>query len=244
MKKSILLLHGWDYELYTKQTKDKNPWDYCQKLTNQLNENFDVHTLKFPGFCGEKEQKKAWDVEDFAAYVNDYITKNNLKIDIILGYSFGGAVAVMYKSLYKSKAKLFLVAPAIIRNFDNSKTFVKTPKIIQGLRNVLRNLYVSYVVKTPEMRFGTRFLKNTYQIIVRRDLRNELNSLDPDELMLLYGTKDDAVDPETINKTLPDKIRQKIVMLEGADHDNIVTDYVEKLMENLKKSLPKIKVRK
>lgn len=235
MKKNILLLHGWDYEAYTSQTKDKNAWDYCDKLLNVLKKEYNVYTINFPGFCGEKEPNKEWDIEDFASYVNDYIKKNKLNIDIILGYSFGGAVAVSYKKLYGQNEKLFLVAPAIIRNHNNSKKFVKTPKIIEGLRKILRNLYVIYVVGTPEMKYGTKFLRNTYQIIVRRDLREDLEKISTDDLLLIYGDKDKAVNPEEINKTLKDNYRKRVIMIKDADHDNIVTDYVLELVKSLKK---------
>lgn len=200
-----------------------------------LKKEYNVYTINFPGFCGEKEPNKEWDIEDFASYVNDYIKKNKLNIDIILGYSFGGAVAVSYKKLYGQNEKLFLVAPAIIRNHNNSKKFVKTPKIIEGLRKILRNLYVIYVVGTPEMKYGTKFLRNTYQIIVRRDLREDLEKISTDDLLLIYGDKDKAVNPEEINKTLKDNYRKRVIMIKDADHDNIVTDYVLELVKSLKK---------
>lgn len=235
MKKNILLLHGWDYESYTKMTTDKNAWDYCDKLISALEKNYNVYRPNFPGFCGSLEPSGSWDVEDFAKYINDYVTDNNIDVDIILGYSFGGAVAVLYKTIYKSRAKLFLVAPAIIRNFDNSKKFVKTPKFIDGFRKFLRNLYVIYVVGTPEMKYGTKFLRDTYQIIVRRDLRDELKEISPKDITFIYGDNDRAVDPETMNRTLDNDLRKRVVMISGADHDNIVTDYTKEIMDNLKK---------
>lgn len=236
MKKNILLLHGWDYDAYSKRTNDKYVWDYCDELIESLKEKFNVYMLNFPGFALEKEPKeKEWDVEDFASFVNDYVVKNNLDIDIILGYSFGGAVAILYKNIYKSKAKLFLLAPAIIRNHDKSKKFVKTPKIIDGLRKFLRNIYVIFVVGNEEMKYGTKFLRNTYQIIVRRDLRDELKKINPNDLMLIYGGKDTAVDPISINNSLEVKYQKRIKMINGADHDNIVTDYVGVLINELDK---------
>lgn len=235
MKKNILMLHGWDYEQYTKETKDTDAWDCYDELMECLRKDYNVYTLNFPGFCGESEPKGEWDVEDFASYVNDYVKKNKLKIDIVFGYSFGGAVAVLYKNKYNKSAKLFLVAPAIIRNFDNSKKFVKTPKVVEFLRKILRNLYVIYVVGTPEMKYGTKFLRNTYQIIVRRDLREELSKISPDDILLLYGDNDKAVNPEVMNESLSEPLRKRVIMVKGADHDNIVTDYVKEISSSLKK---------
>ena len=38
-----------------------------------------------------------------------------------------------------------------------------------------------------------------------------------------------------MNKTLSKNLRKKVVMIKGANHDNIVTDYVKELNSNIKK---------
>ncbi len=231
--KNILLLHGWDYELYSKKTKSDDAWNEYKVFLNMLNKHYNVYTINFPGFCGEIEpSKKEWDIEDFSKYVLNYIKKININFDIILGYSFGGAVAIDLVQRFNLKCLLVLIAPAIIRNVGKSKDFIKTPKIFNILRKTLRNLYVSYIIKTPEMKYGTQFLKNTYQIIVRKNLKQELLKINPKRVILIYGTEDTAVDPENIIKSLSNTY--KINLIEGANHDNILTekDYIDKI-ENI-----------
>lgn len=230
MKKNILLIHGWDYLLYTNMTKSSDAWGNYKKLIAALEEKYNVYKINLPGFCSAAEPKeKQWNIEDFSNYINSYLTSNNIKIDLILGYSFGGAVALDYKYRYKSKEKLFLVAPAIIRNFDNSKKFISTPKIVEPLRDILRDIYVIYIVKNNEMKYGTKFLRNTYQNIVREDKRELLEKLNPKDICIVYGSNDTAVDPNKMLKTIDKKYLDSIKIIDNADHDNIIVDYVNKL---------------
>ena len=238
MKKNILLIHGWDYELYTKMTQETDPWYYAKDLVEELEKTYNVKKVVLPGFCHQKEPKdKEWNIEDYASYIDDYIKKCNMNIDIIIGYSFGGAVALKWKDKHKNDTKLFLIAPAIIRNQDNSKKFAKTPKAIQGIRNFLRDLYVIYIVKNNEMKYGTNFLRKSYQSIVREDLREQLKSINPNDITMVYGSEDDAVDPKEMINSVDEMFKDRIETIDNADHDNIITDYNKELIRALNRSL-------
>ena len=233
MKRNLLLLHGWDYDLYSSRITSTDAWQNYKELIFSLKERFNVYKLNFPGFCKQEEpDEKEWNVHQFAEYVDRYIITNELHIDYVLGYSFGGAVAVKWKTITQNNAKLILVAPAIIRNSAKSRAFFKTPKSIQAIRSCVRDFYVIYIVKNNEMRYGTKFLRNSYQIIVREDLREDLFSINSEDIKLIFGTKDTAVAPETIIQSAPIAYNS-IYMIDDANHDNIITDYVEELVQIL-----------
>lgn len=235
MKKKILLLHGWDFNLYSKMTNQVDAWDEYKSFINDLEKDYDIYKINFPGFCHTEEpDDKSWNVYRYARYVQDYLDTNNLDIDIVIGYSFGGAVAVKWKSIYKNKSKLFLIAPAIIRNSNKSKTFIKTPRFLDFIRNILRNLYLIYIVKNPEMKFGTKFIRNSYQVIVREDLRKELDSININDIHIIYGTKDTAVDPFKLYSTADKELKDNIIFINNADHDNIMTKYNKELYKVFK----------
>ena len=234
MKKTILLIHGWDYNLYTKMTKSKDAWEYYNDFITMLEKNYNIIKINLPGFCSCKEPKqKSWNISDFSKYINESL--NNKKIDIIIGYSFGGAVAVDYKVNYNSSARLFLIAPAIIRNMDNSKKFINTPSLLMPIRNKIRDFYVSYIIKNNEMRYGTNFLKNTYQNIVRIDKTNDLYKINPNDICILYGSKDTAVNPQKMINTIKKEYSDCINIIDNADHDNIIIKYVNNINLLLKK---------
>ena len=234
--KKILLIHGWNYRNYTSQTNETDAWHNRKKLVKKLKEDYEVYKLNLPGFCAEKEPSRAWTLDDYAEYINDYLIKNDLKVDYILGYSFGGAVAISYFLKYGTLEKLILVSPAIIRNNDKSKRFIKTPNIVKKLREILRNKYIIHVVKTPEMVYGTKFLRDTYQIIVREDLKEKVLKIPEDKLLIIYGENDDMVNPQAVIKFLPSRYQKRVKMINGGDH-NIGQSHYNEIVKLIKENI-------
>lgn len=232
----ILMLHGWNSDNYTNQTDSKDAWENRKEFVKELEKKHEIYKINFPGFCGEKEPKKAWNLEDFAKYVKDYLDKNELKVDYILGYSFGGAVATTYNRLYDNDQKLILVSPALTRNKTKSKKFIRTPKIFDPIRIGLRNLYLKYIVKNKYMIKGTKFLNATYQNIVRVELIDEILKTDPNKLTIIYGEEDNMVNPNLVISTLSNKYKDSIKIIKKGGHDiaNTNTKELVKIINDIK----------
>lgn len=228
--KKILLLHGWNYLNYTSMTEKRDAWHNREKLVKELEKRYKVYKVNFPGFCGEKEPKKAWTLKDYAKYVKDYLDTNNLKVDYILGYSFGGAVAVSYNLEYDNNQDLILISPAIIRNYKKSKSFIPTPKILNPIRNKIRDFYLIHKVKTNEMVYGTKFLRETYQNIVRVELLNDLEKIDKKHLKIIYGEEDKMVNPQRVLETIKDEYKKNIFLIKDGGHD-IANTHVNDILE-------------
>ncbi len=241
MKKNLLLIHGWNYRNYTSMTDEDDAWHNRKHFVDLLEEDFNIYKLNLPGFCGEKEpDKKYFTLDDFADYINDYIQKNNIPVDYVLGYSFGGPVAITWKNKYPSKVKLILVSPAIIRNQDKSKKFVKTPRVLKPFRDFVRDLYLIYYVKNNEMRYGTKFLRNTYQEIVRKDVTDELEKIDPNEVCIIYGTLDKMVKPYKLQEKVNQDYKKRIAFIENGGHD-IANSHPEEIISDIKKFYKELK---
>ncbi len=216
--KKILLIHGWNYDNYYGRVNEE-AWNNRIKFINELEKNYIVKRPDLPGFGLQKEPNvKEYSLEDFADYIHDYIVKNDFNPDYILGYSFGGAVAVTYLKKY-GNVKLILVSPALIRNQDKSKKFIKTPRIFNPIRKALRNFYLVHKVKVPEMVYGTKFLRNTYQSIVRVELADTLKEFNPRDYILIYGDKDTMVDPNRMLNIVDPSIKERIHLIENGGHD-------------------------
>lgn len=217
--KKILLIHGWNYRNYTKMTDEKDAWHNRKEMVKELEKYYEVHKLNLPGFCGEKEPNKAWTLDDYADFIKAYLDKNNLKVDYVLGYSFGGAVAISYYLKYGKEEKIILVSPAIIRNNNNSKKYIKTPTILNRVRNIVRDYYLIHIVKNNEMRYGTKFLRETYQIIVRIDLRNSVIKIPSNKLLIIYGDKDTMVNPQGVIDFFDEEYKSRVKLIKDGGHN-------------------------
>ena len=219
MKKKILLLHGWNWKNYTNMTDSIDAWENRKDFVSDLEKNYEVYKLNFPGFCGQEEPNKPYVLDDYASFVKDYLKNNNLKVDYVLGYSFGGAVALRYHLLYDDNQKIILISPAIIRNKTKSKDILKTPGFMHKLRKVMRDWYLIYIIKNPYMVHGTKFLNASYQNIVRVELIEDLKKINPKMINIIYGSIDDQVNPIKVIENVSSDMKKKITVIEGGGHD-------------------------
>lgn len=219
--KKILLLHGWNYRNYSSLTDETDAWHNRAEFVKILSEDYEVYKLNFPGFCcsDEPNDKSGWTLDDYALFVNDFINKNNVKPDYILGYSFGGAVAIKYVVKYDLNQKVILISPAIVRDKNNSKTYMKTPKVFDPIRNFIRDFYLINIAKNNYMVHGTKFLRNSYQNIVREELLEELIKIDPKNIKIVYGSDDKMVNPKYVLENIPQNYKKCIDIIDGGGHD-------------------------
>ena len=234
---NILLIHGWNYKNYYNKT-NKSAWNNRINFINELKKNNNVYDPDLAGFgTNPSPNDKKWSLDDYSKYIDNYIKENNLKIDYIIGYSFGGAVAINYKYKFNKDIKLILISPAIIRNSKKSKKFISTPSIFNSIRNKIRDFYLIHIVKTNEMVYGDKFLRNTYQDIVRIDLLPVVEQLNYKDINIIYGKSDDMVCPMEVLSKVNDDLKKKVSIIDGG-HDiantntDEVIDIISKIIKN------------
>ena len=189
--KKILLVHGWSHDNYT-SSGCRDAWSNRSHFVEALSAHFKVVRFNLPGFCGEKEPERPWFLSDFTRYLDQVIQRE--KPDIVLGYSFGGAILVHWKAASDNKAvKAFLVSPAIIRRYENKSISISWFKTILPERLIVlgRDFYLVSVVRNPYYAKASSVMRETYRNIVGLDLREDLLKVS-DELVLIYGDKDTA----------------------------------------------------
>lgn len=251
--KNILMIHGWNYRNYT-NSKREDAWKNRSKFVEKLKEKYNVNYMNLPGFCGEKEPKeKEWKLKDYADYIENYIIENELEPDFVLGYSFGGAVALKWKTQYEKNTPVILTSPALVRASTNKNISIKKwPKQLNFLRTALRDFYLINIVKNPEMKYGTSFLRKTYQNIVRVDMSEELLSVNPEEVKLIYGLDDQMVLPKIMEKKLKNTpFEKQMTIIKAGKHDianthteeliSIIDEYVEIFEKDIKEDEAKKK---
>ncbi len=132
---SAVLIHGIGEDLCSKA------WDY---ITPDLSVRYHVVAFDLPGFCRSTKQNLLYSPEryaDFIKWVVDNYTKNKY---IIIGHSFGGAVALRYASAQPDNLqRLILVdAAGVLHRLVCTKHVInmKTKQNPSGLSGWWKNL--------------------------------------------------------------------------------------------------------
>jgi len=86
--KNLVFLHGWG-----------NSSEVFKPLSYYLKDDFFIYTLDLPGF-GKSPIEKPMTLKDYANTVYKFIKDNNIEKPIIIGHSFGGAVATKLAILH------------------------------------------------------------------------------------------------------------------------------------------------
>lgn len=244
MQTKILLLHGWNYGYYdTNKSSSKTLWDASSQFISLLEqEGYDVIMPAFPGFIGynESEPRIPWSMDDYVTYCNHLVAQH--VPDVILGYSFGGAVAAVWKSRHtQSRVPIVLVAPALMRKYTRAPVptlqFLKR-LIPQFLTARLRDLYLTYVVRNPYYIYGTRFLRLSYLNIVQVVTVDSLALIRPNELSLVYGSNDTATPAAFVQDYFAhnQSILDRITVINGASH-TIMATHPERILQIIKNSI-------
>lgn len=223
-KQKMLLLHGWDWRKYPK-FNPTHQWENRKQLLDLLMVNFDVDYPAMPGFNVSDSYPEAWSLDDYSSWLDKLIKKN--KYDVVVGYSFGCAVIVHCLHKYKLTTPAILISPAIIRAYK-VKTSTMSSRVAKLLKqfhlNWIRNLgvffYLKYVVKNDFYTHGTKFLRKTYQNIVRVDLSEECTQLlnQGTKLHFIFGSEDTATPPALFLEKIP-QTKNSIHLIHGATHN-------------------------
>lgn len=81
------------------------------------------------------------------------------------------------------------------------------------------------------------FLRNTYQNIVRVNLLDELETLNPSDFKIIYGSNDEMVNPNQVIQELNDLFKTRISIINEGKHDianthtkeliNIINNFID-----------------
>ncbi len=211
----ILFLHGWQANLHT--------FDAIASILKKENR---VIRMDLPGFGESEFPKGDWSLDDYVEFVRDFIDKLGVSVDVIVGHSFGGRIAIKGQAENILHArKLVLIASAGVsknRNFRNSllkviakiggmATFI--PPLVFWRDKIRERLY--NIVGGDYSDAGP--LKKTFLKIIKEDLSTAASQITTPTL-LIWGTDDTETplaDGQRLSRLIPNS---KLEIINGAGH--------------------------
>lgn len=204
-EQAIIFLPGWNSpaEVFSNQVKIDN-----------------LISINLPGFFGSEKPRAIWGASDYADFLSEFLNKLAIINPILVGHSFGGAVALRYASK-KPVKKLILIGAAIIRT-KTSKTRIyylgaKTLKTLAPwLAKKMRRSFYNRIGALDYLESGQ--MNDIYQKVIREDSQSYLKNVQNVPVTLIWGEKDLAtpmVQASLIKKQLPNSY---IYILPEAGH--------------------------
>ncbi len=124
----ILVVHGWG--------SSPERWHAFKEKLSSLMPNTIIHVPFVPGFDEQAPLKKPHTIDDYAAWLKDYIAHHKMEKPIVIGHSNGGRI-LMRVAAHNPKliSKLVLINAA---GLPSKKTFKKTVfKIVSKIGKVI-----------------------------------------------------------------------------------------------------------
>ena len=181
-KKTIVFLHGWG-----------NSSEVFKPLAYYLKDDFFVYAPDLPGF-GKSPIEKPMALKDYADFVYKFIKDNNINKPIIIGHSFGGAIAAKLAILHQEiMLKLILVGASAIRESNFKINLAE--KSARIIKNFLPKKVRQFILKILKLdnsdyaRIENPYLKETFKIVIKENLASELSFIKVPSLVI-WGEKD------------------------------------------------------
>ncbi len=168
-------------------------WGTSGKDFNKIDSHFDSITIDIPGFGKSRPFTQSFSPKSYAEYLIKLIPDS---VDIIVGHSFGGRIAVHLSQMQNYK-KIVIIASPLIRKIkpNNAFSVFKLYKFMNKLNIIsdprldeLKNKYGS-----EDYRKANKVLKDTLVMAVNDDLTAILPKISS-KVELIYG-QDDFIVP-------------------------------------------------
>jgi len=212
--KTVVLLHGWGDSMTG-----------LDDLRLKLAKSFQVISLDLPGFGKSQTPSSSWGLDDYAKFVDDFLTKLALKADTIIGHSNGGAIAIrgLGRGILKSHRLVLLAASGIrgetnfkislIRLVTKSGKFIVSPLPASIKKRLRQKVYKA----TGSDMLVAEKLQESFKKIIIDDVRADATNIKIPSL-ILYGREDVATPPK-FGEIFHDLINNsKLEIIDSAGH--------------------------
>jgi len=232
---NLIFLHGWG-----------GCWQSWFPILERLKKDFNLYAPDLPGF-GQEPISRPYSLDDYIDFVVDFIKKNKIKNPILIGHSFGGAIAskIAANKIIQLKTIILIDAAPIRYNLNPKQKTIslitKPAKIILSLplinkfyQPIKKLLYKSLKLEDSGYSDLTNpILKKTFTTVIREDLTPILSNIKIPTL-IIWGENDTATPlsaGKKINSLIP---KSKMIIFKNTSHFSYLDDQ-EKFVTEIKK---------
>ena len=231
----LVFLHGW-----------AGQWQSWRPIIERLKYDFSILAPDLPGF-GKNKLTGPFTISDYADYISNLLKKERISKAVVIGHSFGGAVAIKFAVNNSEKISgLVLVDSPGIRQ-QNFRLKTKILPAVLGKKLILnsplakffprlRLLYYRLFGLTKSDYFaalGNENLQKTLSLVLKENLYHDLPKIKTPTL-IIWGEKDWET-PLFSGKKIKQLIKNsQLIIFPNAGHFSYL-DEQEKFCQELSK---------
>ena len=183
-KISLVFLHGWGQNI-----------QMMIPLAKPFIKKYNCMIIDLPGFGDSEEPQEVYTIYDYAEMVNKLLTSKKIKNPIIIGHSFGGKIALVYATKYKTN-KIVLLASPYKKKIEKDNFKLKILRFCKKvpLLNRLEGIAKKYI--------GSTDYKNASDAAVSLEDGKQLEKLIPNAGLVIYDGCTHYAYLERLNQTI------------------------------------------
>jgi len=198
IRRNIVILHGW------KVQREK----YLELSSILTSYGYTVYIPDLPGFGENKGSKKILDMDNYSAFLEDYLKTNKLKNCVLIGHSHGSRVLVYFLLKHPYAQRNFGItgiilsgAPLIKQKFTLrkhigvllSKSGKKVVEVFPFVsdKNIETFRKIIYKIVGEWDYFNAGEMRQTFINVIKTDLQDDLSDIHIPTL-LLWGKEDNV----------------------------------------------------
>ena len=182
----IIFLHGW-----------LGSWRYWMQTMESLAIEHRVYALDLWGFGDSDKSENRFDMENYVSLLAGFIAELGIDNPILVGHALGAGVAVAYAHRYPDTVeKIVAVSLPFSAEHINPRLTKNNQSSIFG--KVFRwNPIPSPEIETEAQRAAETVIPKSLDSFNQSNIAEKINTLSCN-ILLVYGEKDDVVNPRTI----------------------------------------------
>lgn len=212
-KRVMILLHGWGASRKSLAT-----------IAKKLSKKYTVINIDVPGFGDSQKPDEVWGLGEYSQWLMDCVAKMGVSVDVLLGHSNGGAIAVKAVSSGLRVNKLVLLGASGIRKREKGKKLIlksvaKTGKVATVLlpKSVKKKVRGRWYKVIGSELYDHPGMEEYFKKITSEDLLID-SAMITIPTLLVYGSEDRAT-PPLYGKLYHETIEgSELKIIEGAGH--------------------------
>ncbi len=202
----ILFLHGW-----------LGSWRYWMPTMESLAVEHRVYALDLWGFGDSDKSEKRFTMDQYVSQVANFIEQLGIGEPVLVGHALGAGVAIEYAARYPHDVQK-IVAVSLPLTPDSIDRRLLNFSSSSLLSRVFRWKPIpTKEVEVEAARAAENAIPLSLKSFARLNLMERLLSL-PCSILLVYGEKDDVVDPTPIRELNSDLPNIRYISLPGSRH--------------------------